>query len=52
LASEGESCKQDKSNLEGKIAGLEKAKRGLSMKVSELEKLLSSKNESLKTQAA
>lgn len=51
LTNKGDTCNVDKSALEGKIAGLEKSKRSLKMKVDKLENTINSMNESLKVQA-
>ena len=52
MTSAGESCKTDKSNLEGTIDELEKEKRALGVRVAELEKQLNSERESLNAQTA
>jgi len=52
LTSDAESCKHDKSDLEGRIAELEKEKRSLDVNVAGLEKRLNSEHESLNAQTA
>ena len=52
MTSVGESCKTDKSNLEGEIAELKKDKLSLNIRVAQLEKQLNSEHASLNAQTA